>query len=252
MAWRNPESGAQRYLLLLTILVVPFLLHTEAQAAEGAPSRINVVGEGRVSLAPDTAMLTLTVTREAPTAKQALKENSAAMSKVLDAMRDEGIEKRDLQTSGFGIQPRYVYPGNRDGDKPQTPKIVGYTVRNTLSVRVRDIARVGAVLDTSVQLGVNEGGQIELTNDDPSAAIDQAREAAVKDALARARTLASAAGVKIGEILDISESYHHPAPAQKFMARSEMAVAADAAAVPVASGENTYSVRVNIAVAIEQ
>ena len=151
-----------------------------AVASDDNPApRILVTGEGSVDVAPDMAVLVLSVMREAPTAREALTANSTAMSKVLDAMAGLGIAKRDLQTANFDIQPRYTYP-QPGKDANNAPRLVGYTVRNGLTVRVRDIAKVGEVLDASVTLGVNEGGSILFTNDDPSAAITQARVKAMQ------------------------------------------------------------------------
>jgi uncharacterized protein YggE len=132
----------------------------------------------------------------------------------------------------------------------EAPRIVGYTVRNSLSVRIRDISRVGVVLDKSVTLGVNEGGSIMFTNDDPSEAMTQARVEAMQEAIAKANTLAGAAGVKVGRVLEISEQSYSPRPIP--MARAEMAMARSADAVPVATGENTYKVTVNVSFAIDQ
>lgn len=214
---------------------------------EPAP-RILVSGEGSVDIAPDMAVLTLSVMREAPTARAALTANSAAMAKVLDAMTALGIDKRDLQTANFSIQPRYTHPPRQGVGAGEARKLVGYTVRNGLTVRVRDISRVGEVLDTSVTLGVNEGGSILFTNDDPSPAITRARIKAMEDALAKGRTLARAAGVKTGKVLEISEQSHSPRP----VAMARMAMDSMAKSVPIAAGENTYKVTVNVSLAIAQ
>ena len=215
-----------------------------------SPPRILVTAEGSVDIAPDMAVLSLSVTREAKTARVALDANSAAMTEVLAAMKAEGIEQRDLQTSGFSIQRRYSYPAPNSSDKRESPRIVGYRVRNSLSVRVRDISKVGEILDKSVTLGVNEGGNIMFTNENPSAAMTQARIQAVKNAMAMAATLAEAAGVKIGRVLEISEQSFRPRPVP--MARAEMSLSRSADAVPLATGENTYKVTVDVAYAIEQ
>jgi uncharacterized protein YggE len=215
----------------------------------GSSPRILVTGQGSVDLAPDMAILSLTVTREAETARVALDANSSAMNEVLTAMKAEGIDTRDLQTSGFSIQPRYSYPAPKASGDREAPKITGYTVRNSLDVRVRDIGKIGTILDLSVSLGVNEGGSIVFTNDDPSEAITQARVEAVKDAMDKANTLADAAGVKIGSLLEISEQSYNPRPVP--MARAEMSLARSADAVPVATGENTYRVNVDVSYAIE-
>ncbi len=234
---------------LLTRLVLAFCVTVFALAAgaEDEPvPHIAATGEGTATMAPDMAVLTLTVNRQEATARAALDASSAAMEEVMAAMRKAGIGERDLQTSGFSIQPRYVYPQPR-GETP--PRLVGYTVRNSLTVKVRELARLGELLDQSVSLGVNEGGNVRFTNDDPSAALARAREAAVEDALARVRGMAAAAGVKAGRILSISEGATAPGP-MPGVERMAMARAADS--VPLAAGENSYRVVVAVTVAIEQ
>ncbi|MEQ8802957.1 SIMPL domain-containing protein [Haliea sp.] len=232
-------------------LCVLLLLGAAVHASDGSPQpQIRVTGEGRAMLVPDMAMLNLTVTREGATAREALDANSTAMQEVLAAMRNAGIGERDLQTAQFSIQPRYRHHRPDASGQQEPPEIVGYTVSNSLVVRVRELEEVGAILDRSVSLGVNQGGNIQFLNDDPAAALEQARVAAVKDALQRAATLTAAAGVKSGRILEIAEQSSQPRPMP--MARAEMMMSADAGAVPVAGGENTYSVTVTVTLALEQ
>ena len=236
-------------LLIVTLFALILSTVSAADNDESTP-RILVSGEGSTDLAPDMAVLSLTVTRQAETARVALDANSSAMSDVQTAMTSAGIEPRDLQTSGFSIQPNYFYPPQQPSGKREPPQIVGYTVRNSLTVRVRDISAVGVILDKSVSLGVNEGGNIMFTNEDPSEAITKARVKAVKDAIDKANTLANAAGVKTGQILEISEQSFSPRPMQ--MARAEMSMGRSADSVPVAAGENTYKVTVKVSFAIDQ
>ena len=240
-----------RYTILIFIAFAALALGTVSAANADDPiPRILVTGEGSVDLAPDMAVLTLSVTRQAETARAALDANSSAMKDVQTAMKTKGIETRDLQTSGFSIQPNYFYPPQQPSGKRAPPKIVGYTVRNSLTVRVRDISAVGGILDKSVSLGVNEGGNIMFTNEDPSEAISKARVKAMQNAINKAKTLAGAAGVKTGQILEISEQSYSPRPMT--MARAEMSMGRSADSVPVAAGENTYKVTVNVSFAIEQ
>ncbi len=215
-----------------------------------AMPRIQVSGEGRVDIAPDMAVLSLTVTREAQTARAALDANSSAMKDVLAAMASQGINIKDLQTSSFSIQPKYSYAKSTASGERNPPKIAGYSVRNSLTVRIRDINKVGSILDKSISLGVNEGGNISFTNSDPTKAIAQARALAVKDAITKADTLAKAAGVSTGDILGISErsDSQHPVP----IARTTMMMAESSGSVPLAGGENTYIVSVNVSLAIKQ
>jgi hypothetical protein len=218
-----------------------------AQQAPDTP-RIVVTGEGEATVRPDMAIVSLSVMREAETARAALDANNDAMSTVISALKEAGIEDRDIQTSGLSIQPRWDYPRSEDGS--QTARLVAYQVTNSLTIRVRDLARVGAVIDNSVSLGVNQGGSISFTNQDPDAVIDQARRAAVEDATRRARTLADAANVELGAILEITEQANMPRP-MPLDARVMRMEAADAS-VPVEAGENSYSVNVTMTFRLEQ
>lgn len=213
------------------------------------PGLISVTGEGIAHLVPDMAVITLTVMRQEETARAALDASNAAMAQVLAAMKADGIEPRDLQTSGFSISPQYFYPTN-DGTRPVQPTITGYSVSNTLTVRIRDLDKLGSILDKSVTLGVNQGGQIMFTNDDPSEAITTARTSAVKDAVGKATTLAEAAGVSLGRITQMSEQQGNPQPMP--IMRAEMMRQSADAAVPVAEGENQYRINVNVSFEIKQ
>ena len=238
-------------ILPLAMAALAIAMACPAFSAEEPAPRIIVSGEGEASAAPDMAVIALTVLREAETARAALDANNIAMTDVLSAMKASGVAGKDLQTAGFSIQPRYVYPDPNKTDQPQEPKIVGYSVVNTLSVRVRDLTRLGEILDQSVTLGVNQGGDITFVKDDPSALLEDARKKAVESAMAKAKTLTATAGVSTGRILEISEQSFQPQPVP--MMRAEMAMAKGAAdAVPVAAGENTYRVSVNVTFEIKQ
>lgn len=213
-----------------------------AQQAPAQPSpRISVAGEGEVSVAPDMAILTLSVVREADTAREALSASNEAMKQVLAGLKAAGIAERDLQTAGLNIQPRYTQPGPQA--KPQAPKISGYSASNALTVRIRDLSAVGAILDKTISLGVNQGGDISFVNDDLKPSLTEARKRAVTDAMARARTLADAASVKLGRILSIEEPSLRSGPMP--MGKMMRAAAADGF-VPVERGENSYSTTVNL------
>ncbi len=227
------------FALALAIMPLPAL----ADDAD-KPGLVAVTGEGSANLAPDMAILTLTVLRQEKTARAALDANSAAMGQVLEAMKADGIAERDLQTSGFSINPQYQYPKN------EQPLLIGYQVSNSLTVRVRDLEQLGTIIDKSVTLGVNQGGQIRFTNDDPSDAITKARTAAVRDARQKATTLTEAAGVSLGRVVEINEQFSRPQPIPMVAQRTSFE--ASDAAVPIATGENEYRVNVNVTFEIDQ
>ncbi|MFC3164533.1 SIMPL domain-containing protein [Ciceribacter thiooxidans] len=210
---------------------------------------IIVSGEGEAKLAPDLAVLSLSVLREAPTAAEALAANTEAMGKVIAELKAGGIEARDLQTRDFSVTPRYR--DRNDDEQIREPEIIGYAVTNGLTVRVRDLGKLGAIIDQSVRLGVNQGGSIVFTNDKPDAAISEARKAAAAEAIAKAKTLAEAAGVTLGRVVEISENFARPMPQPMFRAAMEKDMIAGAPA-PIEAGENSYSVTVNITYAIKQ
>lgn len=236
--------------LAASLLAAPLPAFAD-DAKAPAPGVITVSGEGVAAVAPDMAVISLTVLREADTARAALDANNEAMAQVLAAMKAEGIADRDLQTGAFSVQPRWFYPANKDGGSEQ-PRITGYTVNNTLTVRIRDLARVGAILDTSVSLGVNQGGDVMFTNDDQDKVRASARLDAVAKAKAKAEAMVGALGVGLGRITQVSENTYSAPPVP--MMRAEMsAVAAKADyAVPVASGENEYRVTVSVTWEIAQ
>lgn len=227
-------------------LALPYAAH--AQDNNRPFPQIVVTGKGEAAVAPDMAIVNLAVMREAETAREALDQNNQAMADVLAAMREAGIEDRDLQTAGLSVNPRYVYPNDNNGE--QEPRIVAYQVTNNLTVRVRDIEKVGEILDQSVTLGVNQGGSIAFVNDDPSAATAEARRNAVEDAMGRARTLAETAGVELGDVVQISERMAPPPMPYPQPQMMRMAAEASAGAVPVEAGENNYVVHVDVTFAI--
>lgn len=229
---------------LATLAVVSVTATARAEEEKQRPAVITVAGQGEASVAPDTAIVTLGVVRQAKTAREALDDNNKAMSEVLKALKTDGIADRDLQTSGFGIAPQYNYPVDKDGQS-LPPELVGYQVTNTLTVRLRDMAKLGALLDTSVTLGINQGGDIRFTNDQPEATITEARKAAVASAIAKAKTLSEAAGVKLGRVIVIDEVPERPQPIPVYRAAMAKEMA-DSGSVPIAGGENSYNVTVTM------
>lgn len=232
-------------------LALALALSTAAPAfAQDAPQppRIVVNGEGEATLAPDIAEISLAVVREAESAREALTQNSAAMAEVIKALKEMGIEARDLQTSGVQVTARYDYISKPDNT--QESRLRGYEVTNTLSIRVRDVAKTGEVIDRAVSLGVNQGGSITFTNENPKPALTEARKKAVADAVEKARTLAEAAGVKLGRVTEISDTVVSQPP-QPILAKAYAARDAAPAPAPVEAGENAYRVQVSMTFALE-
>ncbi len=225
-------------------------LSTQSALAEPAKPTISVNGTGSATATPDMAMITLGVQRQAKSARKALSKNNKAMTAVLAALKGEGIADKDLQTSNFNIRPQYQHFKRSSSGGQKQPRIIGYIVNNQLSVRIRDLSKLGEIIDLTITLGVNSGGNIRFMNENPGPIITKARGKAMENAIEKAKTLTGAAGVGLGKIMTISESSHQPRP----FAMQEMAMArkSSAPSVPVASGENSYSVNVQVSWEIKQ
>ncbi len=254
LSLRSSTNAPARALFALSLGGMLFLFPVVPVWAQDMQPRrdpvVRVSGQGEASVAPDTAIVTFAVVRNSETAEVALGQNSSAMAAVTAALRAEGVEAKDMQTSNFAIYPQYRHSQPKEDGSVEPPEVVGYEVTNTLTVKIRDVAKVGAILDRSVKLGVNQGGQISFTNDDPQEALTQARKQAVERAIAKARTLSEAAGVRLGKVMEISEGAQSPMPPQPMY---RMAMAKEASdSVAVEAGENTYSVTVEVTFALEQ
>lgn len=203
---------------------------------------ITVSATGNVAAAPDQARVNSGVVSEAATAREALDANTAAMAKVIAAMKSAGVDAKDIQTSNFSIEPVTVY--DRDGQQP--PRVTGYRVSNQAGVLVRDLGKLGATLDALVTAGANQSGGLEFEVSKADELKDEARKDAVATALRRAKLLAQAAGAEIGEVLQISEETSFPGPRPMAFAR-----AAKSDSVPIEAGTSLLEVRVTLTWALK-
>lgn len=200
-------------------------------------TRLDVVATGEVNRVPDVAIISAGVVTRAATATQALSENAQRMERVVAALRRAGVAERDIQTSSINLNPDYRYVEN------QPPVLTGYQASNNVSVRFRDIAQSGRILDALVAQGANQINGPNLTIDKPEAALDEARRDAIAVARARAELYAQVTGKRVGRILSISESgggFAPPMP-QAIMVTGGRA-RAEMADTNIAPGEQTLSV----------
>ncbi|KKB10417.1 SIMPL domain-containing protein [Devosia chinhatensis] len=227
----------------LSVLAPLALLATTLPAFAGD---ITIEGRGEVRAAPDMATISSGVTTQGATAREALDANTEAMSELIAALKDAGIESRDIQTSGFSVNPNYVYSDARDElGYTLPPRINGYQVANSVTVVVRDLEELGAILDKSVTVGANTVNGVTFSVADPSQLLDEARRAAFADARTRAELYADVAGAQLGALESITErqDFNGPQPYPMY-ARAEAQAAAD---VPVEAGEMTFAITVNVA-----
>lgn len=228
----------------LSILVLSLGIASAAVAAVAAesPATLTVSGEGEVAATPDMATLTLGVTQEAKTAQAAMDAASTAMADILSALQAAGIAARDIQTGDLSLNPVW---SNRSYDSNGAPQITGFMARNILTVRVREMAALGGVMDQVLSVGANSFQGLGFGLQDPQPKADAARVAAVQDAMRKAALLAEAAGVKLGPVLSISDQGGNARP------QPVMMEAMRSSAVPVAEGEVSLSARVTMVFALE-
>jgi uncharacterized protein YggE len=234
--------------------VATLLMALALSLAPGRPSHaqlfltdqrvISVTGEGIAHARPDIAIVALGVVSEAESAAEALSANTAAMSRLLDGLKAESIEARDLQTAIFSIKPRYSKPPRDDHDtQPFTPRIVGYTVQNDLTVRIRDVGKLGLLLDKAITLGANSISGPTFALDDPTAQEDAAFQAATRDALRQGKLLADAAGVALGPIVRIGGDSGGRWEQTQTAMRGELAPSPP---VPIEPGEITFRAHTSV------
>lgn len=207
-------------------------------AATESMATVSVTGNGIVYVTPDAASMSVGVNVIEVSLSEAQAKATTQMTAVLDALKAEGIDAKDIQTSNYSVNIMQNYDNN---GMPST--ITGYQVNNQVNVIVRDLAKVGEILDAAVNAGANSIYGVSFMVTDTADASSQARTMAVKDATARAEQLATAAGMKLGRVLSISESYGY---GYSPIAYAEGAGDMAKSSVPVQAGSSTVAVDVSI------
>ena len=236
----------QKLTIALALAASIFAVSPGAADEAKPPMRIiSMVGHGVVKSAPDMATVTIGVVREARTAREALTANNAAMREVIDTLKAAGVAEKDIQTSNFSVQPKYIYPKQSSTGERKPPRIVGYTVSNNVTIAVRQLDALGPVLDSVISAGSNQVHGISFSIAEPKPLQNEARKRATADAIAKAQLYAEAAGVTLGPIQTISErgSTRPPQPVLRQARAMAMEVAG---AVPVAQGEQAINMQVYI------
>lgn len=213
-----------------------------------------VTGQASVTVEPDLALLTIGVETRAETVADARAEAADAMEDIVRAVNEHGLEDEDVQTQSFNIWPEYVYPEIGSGEiRGRQPVLVGYTVRNTAVIKIRDIDAVGTIIDDVAEAGGDatriEG--ISFSIEDPEPFMAQLREEAVADARERAEHLASLSDISIGDLTFISEAGGGAPVARSFADEAFVVDSAPAATTPISGGELQLGLSVQAVFEIE-
>ncbi|KAF1686183.1 hypothetical protein B1992_09655 [Pseudoxanthomonas broegbernensis] len=221
-------------LLALLALSAPA---TAQPAAPPPATLLSVSTQAQASRAPDIATVSAGVVTQAADGNMAMRQNAELMNKVLAAVKAAGVAPRDIQTSGINLNPQYHYQEN------QPPRITGYQASNNVSLKLRDVEKMGKVLDALVASGANQINGPSFGIDDPEPLYDQARVDALKLAQARAETYAKALNLRVRRVISLNEGGGAmPGP----MPRMAMAKAQAFDSTPVAVGESSVSVQLEV------
>jgi uncharacterized protein YggE len=212
-----------------------------AQQAQPAPAGdgtlLSVSAQAEASRVPDVASLSTGVVTQAADANAALAANAKQMNQVMAAIKAAGIAEKDIQTSGINVSPQYKYTDN------QPPAITGYQASNTVSIKVREIGKLGEVLDALVASGANQVNGPSFEIDQPEAVYDEARRAALEKAQQRAQMYAKSLGMKVRRIVSISEGGGFQPPRPMMMAKAAFDSAESS---PVSPGETTLTANLDV------
>jgi len=236
--------------LVLSSGVAPAQAQTSTPASSGqALARtITVVGRGEVKVKPEVANTNVGVEALAPTVDAAMEDAQARMDAVLAALKKLGIADKDIQTSNFSINFERSQVGMPESTKTESTQPAGfYRVSNMVSITIRDLEQVGAVLDAAVKAGANNVWGITFGLDDTDALEAEAREAAVKNARARAESLAELTGVSVGDVVSVSEVIGNVSGIMYSAAEGR----GGGGGTPVEPGEVSFTTQIQIVYAIE-
>ena len=247
---KTSSSAAAIYAAAFAVLTLATPLVAKAQmnqtsvtAGQVTGTRLELQATGQSRAVPDIATISTGVVTQASDAATAMRDNAAQIARMLAALKKAGIADKDVQTQAISLAPQYRYNNN------EAPVITGYQANNTLSVRFRDIAKSGAILDILVKEGANQINGPTLSVDKPEAAQDAARLSALKTLQTRAALYAKAAGLRVKRIISMTESADYNTPPPVLTMSRE---ASDASAkTNIAAGEQSISISLTAAFELE-
>lgn len=206
---------------------------------------ITVSDSGEVYAKPDLALTTFSVVTEATTVVEAMAQNTEKMNAVINFVKGEGVADKDLKTTSFNISPRYEWHEEKDCSPPCPSGkrvLVGYDVRQSLQVKIRDMEKIGQIIEGAAKAGVNQIGSLQFIIDQQDELKKQARGEAIKKAKAKAKELASQLGVSLVRITNFAESGALP----RYYAFEAAMSTGGGIDAQIETGENKISVTVSI------
>jgi len=238
---KNKKVVFTIFFILLTVFIGVMIVNEMKRGkyiGQDVQNTISFSATGKVFAKPDLVLTTFSVITEEKTVAQALTENSESMNNVIEFMKSQGIEDKDLKTTVFSIYPRYEWHKSELSYYPQGERVlVGYEVRQSLEVKIRDMEKIGILIEGATNAGANEVGSLQFTFDNEDELKAQAREQAIDKAKQKAEELATQLGVRLGRITDFQENLILPI-FYEMKAVSEMG---GGAAPQIETGQNLIS-----------
>lgn len=221
-----------------------FVTSSNAQGIKYEQQTLNVNGSGEVNITPDLANISFAVETNAKTAASAVKENAEKTNNVLEALKSQIGKDDKLSTTGYSLSPMYEY-----NDQTKKSEFTGYRATNSVLVKTYNLKNIGTLIDSAAEAGSNSIQGLTFDSTKRNEYMREALAKAVEDAKATAEIVASAAGVKITTIYQISPSYNYPMPVYRDFAEGKMAAAPPP--TPIEAGEISIKASVNMVFGIE-
>jgi hypothetical protein len=250
-------------LMLAATLVVGIFIYLGAQVAYQSQmldhqnqNQITISGQGKVYAKPDVAVISLGVTTQATTVADVTKSNTDKMNAVIDAVKNLGVDEKDIQTTNYNLSPRYdskiisstrSYYASEIYTESSNNAIIGYTLDQNVQVKIRDFAKISDIISQATAKGSNLVGSLQFTIDDPEQFKDEARAQAIAEAKANAQNLAKESGIKLGKIINVYESNYYAPAAYDSLKGMGGGVSIESVSTPtIQPGQQEINITVNL------
>lgn len=255
----KPIAGIIFALVCLTLVVLIAFLSASTQYKIKLSNNveikniITVSGVGEVYTKPDLAIINFSAVNEAATVDKAVSDNSEKINSVIKAIKNQGVKDEDIKTTNFYIYPRYEY---RKAETEiysfvqEKRVLVGYEITQSLEVKIRDLSKIGSIIEAGTTSGANEVGDLQMKVDKEDELKNQARISAIAKAKEKAKELAKQVGVKLGKITNFSEDYAYPVYySDNAMSKSPEGIGG--AGPDIQTGQNKITATISITYEIE-
>jgi len=233
----------QFLIIVLVIMIIAFLaasINEKSQANEN--QIITVSGTGEVYATPDVGLIDISVKTEGRDVATATNDNTEKMNAILTFIKSQGVEDKDIKTTGFNINPFYEW-----SDKTGRRTLTGYEINQTINVKIRDLSKAGAIISGATEKGANDVSNLSFIIDDDEKVKEDAKNLAIKDAQEKAKNLEKSLGIKMVKIMNFSENSYTPYVAYDQSYRLESSGMGGGVATPtIQTGENKITSTVTI------